>query len=140
MERIYAEPKYFGIARDNKNDSRKKIKEALSQSDVVLLSGGVSMGDFDYIPEILKELEIELLFKSIAVQPGRPTVFGTNGQQYIFGLPGNPVSSFNIFELLVKPFLYKLMGHDYQEMIFKLPMGKEYSRNKSKRLLFYRRN
>jgi molybdopterin molybdotransferase len=82
----------------------------------------------------LKELGVELKFKSIAVQPGRPTVFGVRDKQFIFGLPGNPVSSFVQFELLVKPLIYGLMGYKHKPLEIILPMGKEYGRRKSKRL------
>lgn len=81
------------------------------------------MGDYDYVPAIMKELGIKILFKSVAVQPGRPTVFGRKGSGFVFGLPGNPVSSFVIFEVLVKPFLYKLMGHDFTPRLIRLPLA-----------------
>ncbi len=134
--RIGCQARYFGIARDEEDHSREMIQKALSESDVVLLTGGVSMGDFDYIPAVLKQMGIEIIFKSVAVQPGRPTVFATNGQKYIFGLPGNPVSSFNIFELLVKPLLYKIQGSDYQPLMIRMPLGKDYNRKKSSRKSF----
>ncbi|MBN1651424.1 MAG: molybdopterin molybdotransferase MoeA [Bacteroidales bacterium] len=125
--------RYIGIAKDNPESTRNKLEEALDSSDMVLLSGGVSMGEFDFVPEILLEKGIELLFKSIAVQPGRPTVFGKKAKQFFFGLPGNPVSSFVQFELLVKPLLYKLMGFDFKPLALKLPMGVEFNRKKAKR-------
>lgn len=131
--RMGCEARYFGIAGDNEEDSRKMIEKALEESDVVLLTGGVSMGDFDFIPKVFGQLNIEVLFDSVAVQPGRPTVFGISGHKYIFGLPGNPVSSFNVFELLVKPLLYKIMGHDYVPLKLRLPLGKDYKRKKSTR-------
>jgi molybdopterin molybdotransferase len=99
----------------------------------VLLTGGVSMGDFDYVPEAMEKLEIEILFKSIAIQPGRPTVFGKRGNQFIFGLPGNPVSSFVLFEVLVKPFLLKMMGCREEAAILHLPLGKAFKRKNAER-------
>lgn len=101
---------YYGIAKDNKADTKAKIELSMSQNNITLLTGGVSMGDFDYVPEILHESGIEILFKSIAVQPGRPTLFGKKEDRFVFGLPGNPVSSFVQFELLVKQLIYKLSG------------------------------
>jgi molybdopterin molybdotransferase len=112
----------------------KKIIRALDGNDIVLLTGGVSMGDYDYVPEVFKELDIEVRFKSIAVQPGRPTLFGTRQRQFIFGLPGNPVSSFLQFELLVKPLISKISGHHYTPLVIRLPMGKPYSRKRSDRM------
>ncbi|MBL7103370.1 MAG: molybdopterin molybdotransferase MoeA [Bacteroidales bacterium] len=124
-------PEYTGIASDTEESTREMITKAFKRNDIVILSGGVSMGDFDYVPQILEELGVELKFKSIAVQPGRPTVFGIREKQFIFGLPGNPVSSFVQFELLVKPFIYRLSGFNYIPVRINLPMGKDYIRKKS---------
>ena len=129
-----AEAEYIGIAMDTEESLRKIISKAFDQADIVLLTGGVSMGDFDYVPKILAELGVDLKFKSIAVQPGRPTLFGTRGEQYIFGLPGNPVSSFVQFELLVKPLIYKLSGNNYNPIKLRIPIGIDYSRKRSDRL------
>lgn len=106
-------PTYYGIAKDTENDIDNKLKQALRENDVVLLSGGVSMGDFDLTPSIMERNGINIKFKSIAVKPGKPTHFGLSSEAYCFGLPGNPVSTFVQFECLIKPFLYKLMGYDY---------------------------
>ncbi len=103
-------PAYLGIAPDNEEDTFRAITDAMAQSDVVLLTGGVSMGTFDFVPKIMEKAGIEILFRTIAVQPGKPTIFGIKGEKRIFGLPGNPVSSFTIFEILVKPMLWKMMG------------------------------
>jgi molybdopterin molybdotransferase len=127
-------PDYIGIAVDTREGIMKKIIRALDGNDIVLLTGGVSMGDYDYVPEVFKELDIEVRFKSISVQPGRPTLFGTRQRQFIFGLPGNPVSSFLQFELLVKPLISKISGHHYTPLVIRLPMGKPYSRKRSDRM------
>jgi molybdopterin molybdotransferase len=81
----------------------------------------------------MQEAGIEILFKSIAIQPGKPTVFGRHNNTFIFGLPGNPVSSFVLFEIMVKPFLRRLMGCTAESVEFKLPMGVDFSRRKSAR-------
>jgi molybdopterin molybdotransferase len=91
------------------------------------------MGDFDFVPEVMQEAGIEILFKSIAIQPGKPTVFGRRNNTFIFGLPGNPVSSFVLFELMVKPFLRKLMGCTTAPVEFRLPIGVDFTRRKSAR-------
>jgi molybdopterin molybdotransferase len=127
-------PDYMGIAPDNPEETEMFIKKALASADVILLTGGVSMGDFDLVPEILQKTGIKLLFDSIAVQPGKPTTFGITGKKYCFGLPGNPVSSFNQFELLVKPFLWKMMGHDFIPPVIRMPFGTDYRRKKTMRL------
>lgn len=132
-----AEPIYNGIVGDSKEATYKAISEALDKSDVVILTGGVSMGDFDFVPEIMQQLGVKIHFDSIAVQPGKPTTFGTLGNKLIFGLPGNPVSSFIQFEILVKPALMKMMGcKNLNPLQIKAPMGIEYRRKRSERLAF----
>ncbi|MBN2236149.1 MAG: molybdopterin molybdotransferase MoeA, partial [Bacteroidales bacterium] len=133
LKQIGIEGRYIGIAKDNPESTRQMLEEALDTSDLVLLSGGVSMGEFDFVPKILEEKNIEILFKSLAVQPGRPTVFGKKDNQFFFGLPGNPVSSFVQFELLVKPLLYRMMGHQFRPVPLRMPMGMNYTRKKAKR-------
>ncbi len=124
---------YFGIARDNRESLTNALQDAKNASEVVLLTGGVSMGEYDCVPDVLLDLDTEVIFKSIAIQPGRPTVFGITEGRYIFGLPGNPVSSFVIFELLVKPMLYRLMGNTFQPLTLRLPLGETYTRKRSDR-------
>ncbi len=136
VQKAGAIPQYFGIAADTEESTRQFITKALQNSNIVLLTGGVSMGDFDYVPKILEELGISLHFKSLAVQPGRPTVFGTKDGKYLFGLPGNPVSSFVQFEMLVKPLIFALMGFDFKPLEIKLPMGQTYLRRQTKRKSF----
>lgn len=124
---------YLGIAGDEPEQLLQKVGHALEKNDVLLITGGVSMGDFDYVPEIMQKSGIDIIFKSIAIQPGRPTVFGKKNNKFVFGLPGNPVSSFVLFELLVRPFLLATMGCTEQVPIIILPMGTDYSRRKSER-------
>ncbi|MCK9421366.1 MAG: molybdopterin molybdotransferase MoeA [Bacteroidales bacterium] len=126
-------PSYFGIASDQGPALKTTLRKAFKDNDGVLLTGGVSMGDFDFVPEILKETEIEILFRSVAIQPGRPTVFGLKGDKFVFGLPGNPVSSFVLFEVMVKPYLLKMMGAKSETRIMTFHMGTGYSRRKSLR-------
>ena len=124
---------YFGIAGDSPEELKDKIMMGLVASDIIILTGGVSMGDFDFVPAAMESLGAGIFFKSVAIQPGRPTVFARYGNKFIFGLPGNPVSSFVLFELMVKPFVLKMMGCDEQFRNLSLPMGVDYSRIKSDR-------
>lgn len=133
-QKIGAEAIYFGIAADNEQSTSAVIRRAFSNSDMILLTGGVSMGDFDFVPKVLEDLGVEILFKSIAVQPGRPTVFGKSDNRFVFGLPGNPVSSFVQFELLVKPLICRMQGTKYSPLPLFLPMGTDYTRKKSSRM------
>ncbi len=124
---------YLGIADDSPEDLKDKISMALEETDIVILTGGVSMGDFDYVPAAMEELGAEILFKSVAIQPGRPTVFARIKNKFIFGLPGNPVSSFVLFELMVKPFILRMMGCVPDSRMISLPMGADYTRKKTGR-------
>lgn len=124
---------YEGIARDNEESLRAIIGTALERNDVVLLSGGVSMGKFDLVPGILQEHGIEILYDRVAVQPGKPTTFGLSDQAFCWGLPGNPVATFTIFELVVKAFLHRMMGHDYSPPTIRMPLAEDFKRRSSGR-------
>jgi len=131
-----AEVKYGGIVSDNQKLIGKSIEDFLSTVDMVLISGGVSMGDFDYVPQILEKLGVTLHFEKVAIKPGKPTVFGTCGKKFVFGLPGNPVSTFIIFEIFVKPLLYSLLGYTFAPFYLKGVMQQDMKRKKSIRLAF----
>lgn len=133
IESMGAVARNYGIAKDTDKAIDKIFKEAVDQSDVVIVSGGVSVGDYDLVPGIFKRNNIDLLFEKIAVKPGKPTVFGVSEKVYCFGVPGNPVSTFVQFELLVKPFLCKLMGHDYAPPAIGIPLGESIRRKKTER-------
>jgi len=133
IESMGAVAKNYGIAKDTDDAIDKMFKKAVDQSDVVIVSGGVSVGDFDLVPGIFKRNNIDLLFEKVAVKPGKPTVFGVSEKVYCFGLPGNPVSTFVQFELLVKPFLCKLMGHDYKHPVSQIPLGESLRRKNTER-------
>lgn len=128
--------KYGGIIPDDEKATRQMIGNALIDSQVIMLSGGISMGDFDYVPAILTEMGFEIQFRSVAVQPGKPTVFARSKDKFVIALPGNPVSSLNIFELLAKPFLYQMMGHSYRPLILKAPLGNDFTRKTTDRYGF----
>jgi molybdopterin molybdotransferase len=128
IERAGAMGKYLGIARDNEVVTYDLICQAISESDVVLVTGGVSMGDFDFVPSVLERAGVKLLFSRINIQPGKPTIFGIHKKALVFGLPGNPVSSFIQFEFLVRPMLCKMMGYKWQPLVLSLPMEISYSR------------
>jgi len=129
-----ATPHYYGIALDSEDAIDAVLKTAMAENDVVLVSGGVSMGEFDLVPAILEKNGVDLVFEQIAIKPGKPTVFGVSDQAVCFGLPGNPVSTFVLFELLVKPFLYGMMGHDYKPADIRLPLEKEIRRKRTERM------
>ncbi len=128
-------PEYLGIARDDEEATFQVLKKALHKFDVILLSGGVSMGDFDFIPKVFERLKLDLKFKTIAMQPGKPTVLAiSEDNKIVFGLPGNPVSSYNTFELFVRPLLNKMMGENVPYKRSRFRMGTGYTRKRAARI------
>lgn len=127
---------YGGLVEDRKETLESRIADTLNRVDLLLISGGVSMGDYDYVPDILARLKVRLVFTRVAIKPGKPTVLGTRGQKVVFGLPGNPVSTFIIFEVLVKPLLYRMMGHPYEPLYLRGRLETDFSRKKSVRFEF----
>ena len=104
----------LGIARDEVADLRAKIEQGL-QSEVLILSGGVSAGVLDLVPQVLAECGVREVFHKVNVKPGKPLWFGVKDhgtrRTLVFGLPGNPVSTLVCFELFVRPAFKKLAGH-----------------------------
>jgi molybdopterin molybdotransferase len=94
---------------DREDDLSSKIRRGL-QEDLLVLSGGVSMGKYDLVEKVLREMETEFYFDAVAIRPGKPAVFGKCGEKFVFGLPGNPVSTMVTFELLVAPAVDLLSG------------------------------
>ena len=105
------------VVADSPEATRKALSDGLKW-DLLILSGGVSMGESDYVHKVLADHRIEIFFHKVAIKPGKPLLVGrTPDQHVVFGLPGNPVSSFVTFELFVRPFLRKWTGHP----LFSLP-------------------
>jgi molybdopterin molybdotransferase len=108
----------LGIARDNHQDLTRWIEQGLS-ADILVLSGGVSAGKFDLVPQVLAELGVEQVFHKIALRPGKPLWFGVkefdDRRALVFALPGNPVSSLVCFELFVRPAIEILAGRGFIE-------------------------
>ncbi|MFH1347535.1 MAG: gephyrin-like molybdotransferase Glp [Candidatus Margulisiibacteriota bacterium] len=129
--------KYLGIARDNFAATRKLIKKGLAEADILLLSGGVSVGDYDFVREVLKKCGVKIHFNKVAIKPGKPTVFGTKGQKLVFGLPGNPVSVLVIFELFVVPAIDKMVGRITKEKLIPLKLLADFQRRDSKREQYF---
>jgi molybdopterin molybdotransferase len=103
------EPVLLGNAADRIEDLRAKIACGLKE-DVLVLSGGVSMGKYDLVETVLKQVGAEFYFDAVAIRPGKPAVFGRCGETLVFGLPGNPVSTMVTFELFVVPAIDLLSG------------------------------
>jgi len=127
---------YLGIIPDDENSVKNILTLALEKYDVTIISGGVSLGDFDFVPKILNELKVNIRVHGMNVRPGKHLLFGERANHYVFGMPGNPVSSFVQFEVLVKPFLNTLMGKTAEEAFLHLPIEEDYLRKKGDQLVF----
>jgi molybdopterin molybdotransferase len=102
-------PSYIGIARDTMEDTRQKLSSALGH-DIIITSGGISMGKYDYVGASMMELGVEIMIQTIRMKPGKPCVFGVRDSTLFFGLPGNPVSSIVSFIQFVRPAILKMTG------------------------------
>ena len=103
-------PLSLGIARDTREALRAKFMEGL-HADMIISSGGVSVGDYDFVKDVLKDIGAEMKFWKVAMRPGNPLAFGIIGGKPAFGLPGNPVSVMVSFEQFVRPSIRKMSGH-----------------------------
>ncbi len=155
--------RYRGIAVDEPAALSAAVRSALAECDVLLLSGGVSMGEFDYVPRVLRELGAEVLFHGLEVKPGKPTLLArlpggkdaarrcgplpaerpasdtssgaaAANDRYIFGLPGNPVTVFVIFELFVRPLLLRRMGLEDRPRLLRLRLAETVRRRQADRV------
>jgi molybdopterin molybdotransferase len=105
-----AQVRPYPIVRDTLENTTQVLRSALAECDLVVTTGGVSVGEHDYVKAALEEAGGTLDFWRVAIRPGKPFVFGQAGSKLLFGLPGNPVSAFVTFQLLVAPALYKMAG------------------------------
>lgn len=111
LREIGIKPIVLENARDDLQDITERIQVGLDTSDVLLITGGISMGDYDFVQEAVLALGVKKIFWRVAVKPGKPTFFGTKGKKLIFGLPGNPASVLVTYLAYVRPAVLKMMGH-----------------------------
>jgi molybdopterin molybdotransferase len=131
--------RYYGVVPDDPQALDVRLEEPMRDCDVVLLSGGVSMGELDFVPQVLEARGARIVFHKLAVKPGKPTLFAVarearRDQVFLFGLPGNPVSTFVIFEVFVKALLYRLMGLTYRPRQVRATLGQALRRRDNDRL------
>jgi molybdopterin molybdotransferase len=117
IRRAGGESVLLPVAPDELQALRRLIEQGL-QSDLLLMTGGVSMGRYDLVEQALSELHAEFFFTGAKIQPGRPVVFGKCGSTYFFGLPGNPVSTMVTFELFARPLIEALAGQSPSQRTF----------------------
>jgi len=129
-------PRNYGLVGDNKGAIQSVLRRAMAENDVVILSGGISKGDYDFVRGVLEENLVELVFDRVHVNPGRLIVFGISDSAFCFGLSGNPVSNFIMFELVVKPFLYMMAGHGFKATVSHAQMAETVVRDETEKDLW----
>ncbi len=130
-------PVYLGISKDDYTSLETKIKQGL-KNDILLISGGVSEGNYDLVIDVLKKLKVKQIFWKVAIKPGKPVFFGKKGKTLIFGLPGYPVSAFLNFQNLVRPCILKMLGQEKIEKKKIKAILTQTIENKGDRLSFIR--
>ncbi|HBC98098.1 MAG TPA: molybdopterin molybdenumtransferase MoeA [Clostridium sp.] len=107
---LNADVKSYGVVEDNREKILNSVKNAFQEGDIVITSGGVSVGDYDFIEYVLHDIGADIKFTSVKIKPGKPITFATFKNKLFFGLPGNPLSVINTFEVFVTPAVKKMTG------------------------------
>jgi molybdopterin molybdotransferase len=128
----------LGIVPDDKDTLTEKVEYALEKADIVISSGGASVGDFDFVKDVLKEIGAEIRFSSVAIKPGKPVTFATYKGKLFFSLPGNPLSLITTFEEFVKPAIKKMMGKSgFEKEEFPVTLADDFDGNPGRKKLVY---
>ncbi|HAF61396.1 MAG TPA: molybdopterin molybdenumtransferase MoeA [Anaerolineaceae bacterium] len=128
VRNIGGETQVFGIVKDEKAAIRDVVKKAIQGCDMLILTGGTSVGVKDAVSGIIEELG-ELIVHGVAVKPGKPTIFGAIQEKPVFGLPGNPVAAYFMFHVLVQPLLFSMQGTTPTEFKEVAPLAHSISSN-----------
>jgi len=112
------QPQMIGIARDNFHELKRAVDKGLA-ADILLVSGGVSKGDYDLVPDVFKALGVKKLFHKVSIKPGKPLFFGVKKKTLVFGIPGNPVPNFLSYFIFIQPAIRKMMGYKKYRPVFK---------------------
>ena len=110
LTRMGVEYKSYGMMEDDLDACMKIVEKALQETDLLITTGGVSVGDYDYLPTIYERLGAEVLFNKVAMRPGSVTTVAVLGDKLLFGLSGNPSACFTGFELFTRPAILSMMG------------------------------
>ncbi|RPI28758.1 MAG: molybdopterin molybdenumtransferase MoeA [Acidobacteria bacterium] len=113
---------------DDPAELERVLASAVREADIVILSGGVSAGEYDFVPEVIQRLGLTIHFSRLAVKPGKPTTFATGPEAILFGLPGNPVAVYLMFHLMVLRVIANLSGAPAAELRFSAPLAREFRR------------
>ena len=118
---------------DDKAALRHTLEHALAETDLVVLSGGLSVGDYDFVPEVIEDCGLRIHFSRVAVKPGLPTTFATGEKGRLWGLPGNPVAVYVMFHLFVLRAAARLSGGTYEPRTFAIRLAHEVTRRSTTR-------
>ena len=110
---------YLGLATDDYKKLSNMVTDALQKFDILIFTGGASVGDFDFVPQILKEQNFVIHWERTGLKPGNPMTVAQKGNKFCIGLSGNPVSSLVQFEFIAKPLLFRLMSTNVQPLKIK---------------------
>lgn len=129
-----AEVIYFGIVPDQKELTAQRIQTALEKADLVITTGGVSVGDFDVVAAALQQIDVTMLFWQVQIKPGSPMLAAQKADKLIIGLSGNPAAALISFDLLVVPVIKKMMGCNcYMPMIIEAVLADDFAKPSSQR-------
>lgn len=137
MSEIFFEITSNTIVRDDRDSTVSAISAALNNLDIVVLSGGVSVDDYDYVAEAINMAGLNLHFNSVAIKPGKPMTFASSADKVVFGLPGNPVAVFLMFHLFVLYAARLMAGIKTKMWYVTLPLASDFCRRKTERMVFF---
>ena len=122
IKEAFATPVFYGIVKDDPHALKKTIEQALEETDMVLISGGSSVGTKDYTVEVLSSLpDTDILVHGMSISPGKPTILAKCGKKPVWGLPGQVVSAMVVLKIVIIPFLNKLKGLENLKPVIKIP-------------------
>ena len=129
LQRLGIETRWLGVLSDNLDACFQKVKQASEECDVVITTGGVSVGDFDYLPAVYERMEADVLFNKVKMRPGSVTTVAYANDVLLFGLSGNPSACFVGFELFVRPALQAMMGSNKPYLPYsKATLGEDFTK------------
>lgn len=124
---------FYGIIRDNYEILKEHFQKAVGENEIVIFTGGAAVGDFDFVPKIIEDEGYTVIWTRTGLKPGNPMSCAVKDNTYVFGLSGNPVSSFVQFKYLAMPVMYRLLGADYTPVRIKARMKSGYTRKNADR-------
>jgi len=134
LKQMHLRPVFYGIISDRYEELRALFQQAIRENDIVILTGGAAVGDFDLVPKIIDDEGFKVLWTRTGLKPGNPMTCAVKDRSWVFGLSGNPVSSFVQFTYLVKPVIYQLLGADVTPTRIRARMKSGYTRKNGSRL------